>query len=166
MLKLADPNAWAWADLPFAFVMIAAVGIAFEVALRLPLRWTYRAGAALAAATAFLLTWGNLAVGFAGSEDNPINRIFFAVPALALAASLAARFRPTASRSPWQAAAAAQLAAGLVAYSVRPLHRPADRRLHRPVARRSAALRPRVPPAPNRLNSTYWGKHEGPAVQR
>ena len=66
LLKLADPNAWAWADLPFAVVMIVAVGIAFEVALRLPLRWTFRAGAALAIATAFLLTWGNLAVGFAG----------------------------------------------------------------------------------------------------
>ena len=53
LLKLSDPNAWAWSDLPFAFVMIAAVGLAFEAALRLPLRWTYRAGAALAAATGF-----------------------------------------------------------------------------------------------------------------
>ena len=116
LLKLADPSAWAWADLPFAFVMIAAVGFAFEVALRLPLRWTYRAGAALAAATAFLLTWGNLAVGFAGSEDNPINMIFFAIPAFALAASLAARFRSNGLALAMAGAAAAQLAAGLVAY--------------------------------------------------
>lgn len=116
VLKLADPNAWAWADLPFAGVMIVAVGIAFEVALRLPLRWTFRAGAALAIATAFLLTWGNLAVGFAGSEDNPVNMIFLAVPGFALAASLAARFRARGLALAMAGAAAAQLAAGLVAH--------------------------------------------------
>lgn len=43
-------------------------------------------------ATAFLLVWGNIAVGFAGSEDNRINIIFFAVP-LVVIGSVIARFR-------------------------------------------------------------------------
>ncbi len=116
-LKLADPDAWAWADLPFAFVLIAAAGLAFEAALRVPPRWTYRAGATLAAATAFLLAWGNLAVGFAGSEDNPINLIFFAIPAFALAASLAAHFRANGLALAMAGTAAAQLAAGLAAFA-------------------------------------------------
>jgi hypothetical protein len=92
-IKLADPGAWKLTDLPFAFVMVASVGLAFELALRLPVAWTFRAGSALALATACLLMWGNLAVGFAGSEDNAINLVFFAVPATALAGGIAVRFR-------------------------------------------------------------------------
>lgn len=44
-------------------------------------------------ASAFLLVWGNIAVGFAGSEDSRINIIFFAVPLVALIGSVSARFR-------------------------------------------------------------------------
>lgn len=114
-LKLVDPRAWEFEDLPFAFVMIAAVGLAFEFALRVPGIWTYRAGAALAVGAAFLLTWGNLAVGFAGSEDNTINIIFFAVPAIALVGSVAARFRSSGLATAMAVTAAGQLTAGLIA---------------------------------------------------
>ena len=114
-MKLADPAAWKFEDLPFALIMIAAVGLAFEAALRLPQRWTYRAGAALAVGTAFLLTMGNLAVGFAGSEDNRINVIFFAPPVIALTGSVAARFRSHALATAMTCAAVAQLAVGLIA---------------------------------------------------
>lgn len=114
-LKAADPAAWLWADLPFAVVMVAAVGVAFEVALRVPARWAYRLGAAGALGTAFMLVWGNLAVGFAGSEDNRINIIFFAVPLVALAGGMLARFRPSGIAAALAATAAAQLVAGLVA---------------------------------------------------
>ena len=114
--RKADPGAWEFEDLPFAVVMIAAVGLAFESALRLPPGWAYRAGVALAAAVTFLLTWGNLAVGFAGSEDNAINLVFFAVPAVAVAGAFAARFRPAGMALAMAAAAAAQCGAGLVAW--------------------------------------------------
>lgn len=46
-----------------------------------------------ASATAFLLVWSNIAVGFAGSEDSRINIIVFAVPLFALIGSVIARFR-------------------------------------------------------------------------
>jgi hypothetical protein len=115
-LKLADPRAWEYEDLPFAFVLLAAVGLSFELALRVPAGWAYRAGAALAAGAAFLLTWGNLAVGFAGSEDNRLNLIFFAVPAIALAGSLAARFRAPGLAAAMAGAAGAQVATGLLAF--------------------------------------------------
>lgn len=115
-IKAADPRAWAFEDLPFALVMIAAVGLAFECALRVPARRAWRAGAALALATGVLLAWGNLAVGFAGSEDNEINMIFFAVPAAALAGSLVARFRAAGMATAMAIAAAVQVAAGLIAF--------------------------------------------------
>jgi hypothetical protein len=114
--KLVDPRAWKIEDLPFAFIMIAAVGVAFEVSLRVPPRWTYRAGSALGIGTAVLLTLGNLAVGFAGSEDNRINMIFFAAPAMALAGSVAGRFRAWDLAKAMAGAAIAQLAAGLIVF--------------------------------------------------
>jgi hypothetical protein len=115
LMKALDPNAWALEDLPFACLMIAAVGIAAEVALRLPVRLARAAGTALALATAFLLVWGNLAVGFAGSEDNAINAVFFAVPMVALAGCLLARCRSSGIAAALVATAGAQLIAGIVA---------------------------------------------------
>ncbi|HEY8592221.1 MAG TPA: hypothetical protein VIL42_05055 [Sphingomicrobium sp.] len=114
-LRMADPAAWDIADLPFAFVMIAAVGIAFEFALRVPVRWVRTAGTVAALATAFILVWGNLAVGFAGSEDNRVNIIFFAVPVGALVGSLVSRFRPSGVAMALTAAAVAQILCGVVA---------------------------------------------------
>jgi hypothetical protein len=115
LLKVADPIAWAIEDLPFAFLMIAAVGLAAEVAMRLPGAWTFRAGTALALGTGLLLVWGNLAVGFAGSEDNSINNIFFAVPAVALAGGLITGFRASGMRAALIATAIAQVLAGFLA---------------------------------------------------
>jgi hypothetical protein len=113
-MKLADARAWEPENLPFAFVMIGAVGLAFEFALRVPPGWTYSAGAVVAAGAGLLLTWGNLAVGFAGSEDNALNIIFFAVPAVALAGSLAVRFKAARLSTVMAGAAAAQFMAGLI----------------------------------------------------
>ena len=114
-LRAIDRAAWDIADLPFALVMIAAVGIAFEFALRIPVQWAARAGAVAAIGTGLILVWGNLAVGFAGSEDNPINVIFFAVPAVALAGSMLASFRPSGVALALAAAALAQIATGVMA---------------------------------------------------
>jgi hypothetical protein len=115
-LKLADPRAWDFTDLPLAFIMIAAVGAAFEIASRVPTDWAYRTGAALAAGAALLLIAGNLAVGFAGSEDNVVNILFFAIPVIVLAGALAVRFRSAGLATTMACAAAAQLAAGLVVF--------------------------------------------------
>jgi len=114
-MKVVDASAWQIGDLPFALIMVAAVGIAFELALRIRASWTRRAGTSAALATAFLLVWGNLAVGFAGSEDNRINIIFFAVPLVALIGSALARFRSSGVAFALTAAAATQGVAGVVA---------------------------------------------------
>ena len=115
LLRAIDPTAWDIADLPFAFIMVASVGIAFEFALRIPVGWARRAGAAAAIGTGFMLVWGNLAVGFAGSQDNAINSIFFAVPLVALAGSAVAGFRSRGVAGALIAAALLQVALGVVA---------------------------------------------------
>lgn len=114
-MKSADPAAWDAGDLPFAIGMSLFVSFVFEAAIRMPGRWAYAAGALLGAGTAALLVLGNLAVGFAGSEDNAINLVFFAVPVIALVGVVTARLRPSGLWKAMALTAAAQAAAGLFA---------------------------------------------------
>lgn len=104
---------WDETDFLFAGLLIGGVGLAFEGAVRVARSGFYRAGAAAALAVAFLTIWVNAAVGMIGSEDNPFNRLFLAVIALALAGAVAARFRASGMALTMFVAAAAQLAIGV-----------------------------------------------------
>jgi hypothetical protein len=83
---------WAVSDYVFAGTVFAIVGGTFELAVRKSGDKWYRAGAALALATAFLLVWVNGAVGIIGNENNPANLMFFVVIAVAIAGAIVARF--------------------------------------------------------------------------
>jgi hypothetical protein len=54
-------------------------------------RNTYRIGAAVALAAAFVEVWMNLAVGIVGNEDNPVNLGFYLVVVTAGACAFTAR---------------------------------------------------------------------------
>ncbi|HLO18980.1 MAG TPA: hypothetical protein VK192_00610, partial [Sphingomicrobium sp.] len=69
---------------------------------------SYRAGAAIALAAAFLLVWINLAVGIIGNENNPLNLMFFGVIGAALVASIIARFKAAGMARAMTIAAAIQ----------------------------------------------------------
>lgn len=84
---------WTIGDFVFAGLMFGIVGGTFELAVRASGNASYRLGAAIALATAFLLVWINLAVGIIGNEDNPLNLMFFGVIAAALVGAVVARFR-------------------------------------------------------------------------
>ena len=116
-MKLTRQASWDVGDLPFAIAFILAVGLAFELAVRTSPGRSYRAGAALALAAGFLIFCANGAVGFIGSEDNAINRIYFVIPAVAIVGSFLAGFRSGGMAVAMAAAAAAQVAAGAVALS-------------------------------------------------
>lgn len=109
---------WPWtaSDFIVAGAMFAIVGGSFELAVRASGSLSYRLGAAVALATAFLLVWINLAVGIIGSEDNPLNLLFFGVIALGLAGSLAARFRAAGMALAMTIAAAMQALIGLAVF--------------------------------------------------
>lgn len=115
-IKIADDNAWKLENLPFAFGMIFVIGLTFEVASRISIRCAYWAGVAISTITTLLIVLGNLAVGFAGSEKNQINVIFFAAPTFALIGSLAVKFRASALSIVMLCAAITQLGTGLIAY--------------------------------------------------
>ncbi len=106
---------WTLGDFVFAFLMIASVGLALELAVRTRRSNFYRGGAAVALGGAFLTIWVNGAVGIIGSENNEVNLIFFFVLLVALFGSFAARFRPRPMAAAMVATAIAQAAVIVIA---------------------------------------------------
>lgn len=107
-MQAAGRMDWGPADFALAAGLMVGVGVAMEVAVRLSRDWTYRAAAAVALGTTFLLVWVNLAVGLIGSEDDAVNLMFFAVPVVAIVGAFTARFRPNGMAAALFATAAAQ----------------------------------------------------------
>lgn len=103
----SDVN-WTAADFAFAGTLLAAVGLAAELAVRRTRNRAYRAAAAIALATGLMLVWANAAVGILGSEDQPVNLVFHGIVALAIAGALLARFRPAGMARAMLATAVAQ----------------------------------------------------------
>ena len=104
---------WTLSDFIVAGAMFAIIGGTFELALRASGNRAYRAGAAVALATAFLMTWVNLAVGIIGDEDNPLNLLFFGVIAAALVAAILVRFEARGLSRAMTAAAILQAGIGI-----------------------------------------------------
>lgn len=107
---------WTAMDFMVMGVMLGAVCVAFELALRVAPNSYYMLGAGLAAATAFLVTWSNLAVGIIGNEDNPANLMFFGVLAMALVGTLLSRLKPQGMARTMLATAVAQAATAVAAF--------------------------------------------------
>lgn len=107
---------WGPLDFALAALLIGGVGLGLEPAVRKTRNGRYRAGAALAVLTAFLLIWITLAVGFLGEEGNPVNLMFAGVLLVALVGAVAARFRPKGMALAMAAAAGAQLLIAIMVF--------------------------------------------------
>ncbi len=96
MMQVSD--AWDWRPESFVLLgtMLASALGAYELAVRMSGRgsWTYRAGAALAIATGFVLVWMNLAVGIIGPEDNPANLMYGGALLVGAVGAAMARLEP------------------------------------------------------------------------
>lgn len=109
-MQFTDEVQWTGADFAvFGAMLLIACGL-YELAAWLARDNAYMVGAGLAVGAGFLTVWANLAVGILGSENNPINDWFFAVPALALVAAAAVRFRAPGLAWAMRLVALAQLA--------------------------------------------------------
>lgn len=113
-MQFSDEVQWTAFDFAVMGATLAAVCGAFELAIRARASTAYRAGAALAVAGNALLQWINLAVGIIGSENNPANLMFLAVPAVGLLGALIGRFRPTGLKRTLIAMAVTQAGIGFV----------------------------------------------------
>ncbi len=107
----------AWTAFDFAAwgaMLLVACGV-FELGMRLSPNFAYRAGFAVAAGTAFLITWSNLAVGIVGDEGQPLNLIFFGVIAVAVIGAFFVNFRASGMTKVMTATAILQAATAIAA---------------------------------------------------
>jgi hypothetical protein len=104
---------WTASDFVIMGIMLGSVGLGIEFLVRRSGSNAFRLGSVAAVLTAFMTVWANLAVGMIGSEDNPYNLFFMAIPVVVFAAAALVRF--DARRTAWimAGAAAVQLALAL-----------------------------------------------------
>ena len=106
---------WTLDDFITAGLLLFCLGTFFTLMARVGSNIPYRLGAGIAVMAGFMLIWGNLAVGFIGSEDNPANLLYGGVLAVAIIGSIAARSRPRGLANAMFAAALTQFLVPLVA---------------------------------------------------
>ncbi len=109
---------WGLGDFLVMGLMFGILGMGLELAARASRNNAYRAGAAAALGTGFLVTWSNLAVGIIGSEDHPANGMFFAVIAVAIIGSFVSQFHARGMGRAMTLAAVGQFAVPFVAIAI------------------------------------------------
>jgi hypothetical protein len=112
---------WTASDFVIMGIMLGSDGLGIEFLVRRSGSNAFRLGSVVAVLTAFMTVWANLAVGMIGSEDNPYNLYFMAIPPVVFAAAALMRFE--ARRTAWIMAGAAgvqlALALGGMEYDMR-----------------------------------------------
>lgn len=119
-MQFTDEVKWTGFDFAVFGAMLAVSGGVLEVGLRRSPTGMYGVAVGVAVIAAFFLTWINGAVGIIGSENNPANLLFLAVPAVALIGSVLARGLPGGMVIAMAVAAAAQALVPLAATVVAP----------------------------------------------
>lgn len=93
-MLFTDQVVWDLTDFIVAGALIFGTGLAYELVASTGGTMAYRVAVGIALAAAFLLVWMNLAVGIIGSEDNPVNLMYFGVLAIFILGATIARLRP------------------------------------------------------------------------
>ena len=112
---LSNEMAWDLFDFVAAGILLFGAGLLYVLISRMGNNTSYRLGMGVAVAAGLMLVWGNLAVGFIGSEDNPANLLYGGVLAVALIGAFLARFRPLGMSRAMFAAALAQFLVPIIA---------------------------------------------------
>jgi hypothetical protein len=115
-MQFTDEVNWSLSDFVFAAIFLFGFLGAYELVARMTGDTVYRAGAGVAIAALFLLTWSNAAVGITDSEADFY--IFFGVPAVAIGGAIIARFRPRGMAIAMVTAALAQSLIAAIALAV------------------------------------------------
>lgn len=76
----------------FLWLVMVAIGVAYKLATHSAGNNAQRLATVIALGTGFLIFWGNLAVGFIGSDDNPVNLLYLAVLVLGAIGVVRVRF--------------------------------------------------------------------------
>lgn len=84
---------WTLSDFIFAGTLIFGTGFTYKFITRKQSDIAYRVAVGFALFTGFFLIWTNLAVGIIGSENNPVNLLYFGVIAVGIIGALVVRFQ-------------------------------------------------------------------------
>ena len=114
-MQLNDEVAWTLPDFVIAGILLFGTGLMYLLAASKATNSTYKLAVGVAVAAALLLVWGNLAVGFIGSEDNPANLLYGGVLAVGFVGAMVAQLRPRGMARAMFAAALTQLVVPFVA---------------------------------------------------
>ncbi|MDT8408969.1 MAG: hypothetical protein RQ741_05165 [Wenzhouxiangellaceae bacterium] len=114
-MQFTDEIGWTGSDFVLMGILFLALGLGFELAVRLSPSLAYRAAFGLAVLGAILLTWINLALGIIGSEDNPANLMYGSVLATGLIGAMLVRGRPRGLAATLLAMAGVQAAIAAIA---------------------------------------------------
>jgi len=106
---------WDETDFIVAAIIFGIVGGLIEFAVRLSSNWYFRLGSMFAVLAGFMVIWSNLAVGMIGNENNPVNLWFGLVLLIAIAGSIASRFRGSILPQAMFVAGAVQISIGIFA---------------------------------------------------
>jgi hypothetical protein len=113
-MSFTDEVAWGPGDFVAATSLLGGTGLALEFAARRASSAMLVAAAAVALLTALALLWATLAVGIAGPEGHPANRVVFVILGVAALGTLYAQGRPRKMALAMGATAVAQLGCGVV----------------------------------------------------
>lgn len=102
-----------------AGILVLVVGLLYLLIASRGRSGAYKLGAGVAVAASLLLVWGNLAVGFIGSEDNPMNLLYAGVLAVGFIGAVLAKLQPQGMARAMFAAAATQFAVPFVALLIK-----------------------------------------------
>lgn len=92
-MQFTDEVAWTLSDFVVAGILLFGTGLTYKLVTRKSDETVYRVAVGLALATGFFLIWANGAVGIIGSENNPINLLYYLVLFVGIIGAFIARFR-------------------------------------------------------------------------
>ena len=92
-MQFTDEIAWTLSDFIFAGGILFGTGVIYKLVTRKTGDTIYKIAIGFALLAGIFLIWINVAVGIIGSEDNPINLLYFGVILVGIIGSFIARFR-------------------------------------------------------------------------
>lgn len=101
-----------------AGILLLILGLLYLLVASWGRSGAYKFAAGIAVAASLLLVWGNLAVGFIGSEDNPANLLYAGVLAVGFIGALRAKLQPQGMSKAMFATALVQFAVPFVAMAI------------------------------------------------
>ena len=102
-------------QLVIAGILLLITGLLYLLVASRGRNGAYKLAVGVAVAASVLLVWGNLAVGFIGSEDNPANLLYAGVLAVGFIVATMAQLRPLGMSKALFATALTQFAVPFVA---------------------------------------------------